>query len=112
MIEVCGGIVDADSTSMQASGEGVGNVGICQSSRKRIRIHDGGCHLHTCGYPGLVPVRLGIPNQASIQPSFQTRAWYVMNSGWWEEAKTQVNTYCTWLEFRVRGTERTKMYNI
>uniref|UniRef100_A0A5B6Z1A1 1,3-beta-glucan synthase n=1 Tax=Davidia involucrata TaxID=16924 RepID=A0A5B6Z1A1_DAVIN len=61
-------------------------VGVCQSSSKRVRVHNGTGDLCTCGCPGLVPICLRVPNQAAFQPSFQPRASDSTYSGWREEA--------------------------
>lgn len=83
-------IVDADSTSVQAFGRGIRNVGVYQSSSERIRLPDGGNHFCTRGCLGLVPICHGFPDEAAIQPSFQPRASDSAYSGWWEEAETEV----------------------
>ncbi|GKD72600.1 hypothetical protein Tco_1330882, partial [Tanacetum coccineum] len=40
---------------MQARGEGIGNVGIGESTSESIRVYDGGDDLHTSGYTCMVP---------------------------------------------------------
>jgi hypothetical protein len=74
---------------MQAIGEGHWNVGICQSSSKRLWIPYGAGNLSACGCTGLVPICFRVPNQAVIQPSFQQRASDSTNSGWWQEEQVK-----------------------
>lgn len=76
----------ADITSMQAFGEGRGNVGLCESSSKRVRVRDGTGYLYPSGCSGMVPIRLRVPDQVAIQPGFQSRASDPTYSYWWEEA--------------------------
>lgn len=77
----------ADSTSMQAGGEEHGNVGVSESTSKGIRVRDGSANIRTSGYNGLVPLRFGFPNQASLQPSIQPRPSDSAYSCWWQEAQ-------------------------
>lgn len=75
---------------MQAYGEGPGNVGVCESSSKRVRVCDGAGYLCTSGCSGMVPICLRVPDQAAIQPSFQPRASDPTYSCWWEEAQVKL----------------------
>lgn len=78
---------------MQAFGEGRGNVGLCESSSKRVRVRDGAGYLYPSGCSGMVPIRLRVPNQVALQPGFQSRASDPTYSYWWEEAEDKL-THC------------------
>ena len=54
---------------MQTISEGPLILGICQSSSKRVRIHDGANSLYPSGYSSLVPICLGVPDQVAVQVS-------------------------------------------
>ena len=49
-------VIWADITVMQTFSEGPWILGICQSSNKRVRIHDGANSLYPSGYSSLVPI--------------------------------------------------------
>ncbi|KAM7275814.1 hypothetical protein ACFE04_017680 [Oxalis oulophora] len=75
----------ADGTSMQTSGEETRNVGISKSTGSRVRIPDGCSNLHSNRCSSMVPVRIGIPNSITFQPSFQQRSPNPAYSCWWKE---------------------------
>ena len=78
-----------DIAVVQAISEGTWVLGIGQSPWKRIRVHDGTNYIYTGSDTGLVPICLGVPDQAVVQPSVQPRASDPTYTSWWKEE--QVN---------------------
>lgn len=82
-------MVVVDNTSMQTCYEGSGNVGISESSSQRVRVLDGHCHFCTRGHARLVPFRVGVPDQAPLQPSIQQRSPNPKDSVRWQEEQVK-----------------------
>ena len=97
----------ADITSIEASSEGVRNVGVSKSTRKRIRIHDGAGDVLTSGHPCLVPIRVRVPNQVAIQPSVQQRTSDPTYPCWWQE-KQMTNEVAVMHRFRSHKKKKKK----
>lgn len=77
----------ADFTGTEASGEGAGIVGLRQSLGQGLRVRDGAGDLLAGGRLGLVPVRIGVPDKATVQPGLQPRAANITYFGRREEAQ-------------------------
>ncbi|PKI42248.1 hypothetical protein CRG98_037364 [Punica granatum] len=80
-------IASADSTSVEAIGEGSGDVGISESTPERVRLLDRACDLHSPGSPCLVPLRVRDLDEAALQPSLQQRSPNPTYPRRWQEAE-------------------------